>query len=65
MATSALHTSLCERLGIRNPIVQTGMGYVAVPELAAATSNAGGLGFLQPGHYGLMRWNRRFGACAS
>jgi NAD(P)H-dependent flavin oxidoreductase YrpB (nitropropane dioxygenase family) len=37
---------LCERLGIRYPIVQTGMGWVAGPRLVAATANAGGLGIL-------------------
>ena len=37
---------LCELLDIRYPIVQSGMGRVAGPELAAAVSNAGGLGIL-------------------
>ena len=41
-----LHTSLCDLLGIDVPIVQTGMGWVAGPRLASATSNAGGLGIL-------------------
>jgi NAD(P)H-dependent flavin oxidoreductase YrpB (nitropropane dioxygenase family) len=36
-------------LGVEYPIVQTGMGFVAVPELTAATSNAGGLGILTSG----------------
>jgi NAD(P)H-dependent flavin oxidoreductase YrpB (nitropropane dioxygenase family) len=43
---TALHTPLCDLLGVRYPIVQTGMGWVAGPRLAAATSNAGGLGIL-------------------
>jgi NAD(P)H-dependent flavin oxidoreductase YrpB (nitropropane dioxygenase family) len=42
----ALHTPLCDLVGIKYPIVQTGMGYVAGPRLASATSNAGGLGIL-------------------
>jgi NAD(P)H-dependent flavin oxidoreductase YrpB (nitropropane dioxygenase family) len=42
----ALHTALCERLGCRFPILQTGMGWVATPELVAAVSNAGAFGFL-------------------
>jgi NAD(P)H-dependent flavin oxidoreductase YrpB (nitropropane dioxygenase family) len=42
----ALHTALCELAGIRYPIVQTGMGWVAGPKLVAATANAGGLGIL-------------------
>jgi NAD(P)H-dependent flavin oxidoreductase YrpB (nitropropane dioxygenase family) len=41
-----LTTRLCELVGIEYPIVQTGMGWVAGPRLAAATSNAGGLGIL-------------------
>jgi NAD(P)H-dependent flavin oxidoreductase YrpB (nitropropane dioxygenase family) len=42
----ALQTRACELFGIRYPIVQTGMGWVAGPPLAAATSAAGGLGIL-------------------
>ncbi len=44
--SSALKTRLCEILGIRYPIIQTGMGWVATPELVAAVSNAGAIGFL-------------------
>jgi nitronate monooxygenase len=43
---AALHTRLCELLGCRYPIVQTGMGWVATPELVAAACNAGAFGFL-------------------
>ncbi|MFI5215846.1 MAG: NAD(P)H-dependent flavin oxidoreductase [Candidatus Limnocylindria bacterium] len=42
----ALHTVLCDRLDCRFPILQTGMGWVAIPELVAAASNAGAFGFL-------------------
>ena len=42
----ALHTELCERIGIRYPLVQTGMGWVAGARLTSATSAAGGLGIL-------------------
>jgi NAD(P)H-dependent flavin oxidoreductase YrpB (nitropropane dioxygenase family) len=45
-AAPSLPTRLTELLGIRYPIVQTGMGWVATPQLAAATSAAGGLGIL-------------------
>jgi NAD(P)H-dependent flavin oxidoreductase YrpB (nitropropane dioxygenase family) len=45
----ALHTRACDLFGVRYPIVQTGMGYVATPELTAATSNAGALGILASG----------------
>ena len=39
---SSLSTPLCDALGIRLPIVQSGMGRVAGPELAAAVHAAGG-----------------------
>ncbi len=39
-------TALCDLLGIEVPIVQAGMGYVARGELAAAVSEAGGLGMI-------------------
>jgi NAD(P)H-dependent flavin oxidoreductase YrpB (nitropropane dioxygenase family) len=42
----ALATRFTELVGVRYPIVQTGMGWVATPALAAATSAAGGLGIL-------------------
>jgi nitronate monooxygenase len=38
--------SLCDRLNIKYPIIQSGMGRVAGPELAAEVSKAGGLGIL-------------------
>jgi NAD(P)H-dependent flavin oxidoreductase YrpB (nitropropane dioxygenase family) len=44
--TEALHTSACDLLGVRYPIVQTGMGWVAGARLTAATSSAGGLGII-------------------
>jgi len=45
----ALHTVICDLFGVRYPVVQTGMGWVATPQLTAATSNAGGLGILASG----------------
>jgi enoyl-[acyl-carrier protein] reductase II len=47
---SALHTPLCERLGIRYPICQAGMAFVARAQLAAAVSAAGGLGVIAAAH---------------
>lgn len=41
-----LRTQLCERFGIELPIFAAPMGLIAGPELAAAVSNAGGLGIL-------------------
>jgi len=43
---AVLHTPFCELVGVRYPIVQTGMGWVAGARLTAATSAAGGLGIL-------------------
>ncbi|HLS80040.1 MAG TPA: nitronate monooxygenase [Steroidobacter sp.] len=43
---SDFHTPLCDLLGCRYPIVQTGMGWVTGSSLVAATTNAGGFGFL-------------------
>ncbi len=39
-------TALTETLGIEYPIIQAGMGGVAMAELTAAVSNAGGLGVI-------------------
>ena len=41
-----MRTALTDLLGIRHPIVQTGMGYVSGARLTAATSKAGGLGVI-------------------
>ena len=43
-----MKTVLCERLGIDFPIIQAPMGGAVGPPLAAAVSNAGGLGMLVP-----------------
>ncbi len=42
-------TSLCDLLGIEHPILQGGMAWAASAELAAAVSNAGGLGVVGAG----------------
>ena len=44
----ALRTRLTDRYGIAYPIVQAGMAFYATPTLAAAVTNAGGLGVLGP-----------------
>jgi NAD(P)H-dependent flavin oxidoreductase YrpB (nitropropane dioxygenase family) len=41
-----LNTPFCALLGVRYPIVQTGMGWVSGARLTAATSEAGGFGIL-------------------
>lgn len=43
-------TALCDMLGIEYPIIQGGMAWVATAELAAAVSEAGGLGVLGGGN---------------
>lgn len=45
-AAAMLRTPLCDLLGCRYPIIQTAMGWVAGADLVAATTNAGGFGFL-------------------
>ncbi|RJQ54274.1 MAG: enoyl-[acyl-carrier-protein] reductase FabK [Actinobacteria bacterium] len=45
-----IHTKLCETLSIEHPVIQGGMAWVATAELAAAVSNAGGLGIIGAGH---------------
>ncbi|HEY1078410.1 MAG TPA: nitronate monooxygenase [Fontimonas sp.] len=44
--TRRFETPLTQALGCRYPIVQTAMGWIADAKLVAATSNAGGFGFL-------------------
>ncbi|MCT4355152.1 nitronate monooxygenase [Streptomyces sp. Je 1-79] len=41
-----METALTQLTGVRHPIVQTGMGWVAGPRLVSATANAGALGIL-------------------
>jgi len=41
-----LATPLTEMLGSRLPVVQTAMGWIATPQLVAASSNEGAFGFL-------------------
>lgn len=57
-----LKTRVCEILEIEHPIVLAGMGGASTPELAAAVSNAGGLGVLGAAACGprqLREWIRR------
>ena len=50
-----MHTDVCDRIGIEYPIFQGGMAWVSEHKLAAAVSNAGGLGIISamnaPGEY--------------
>ena len=51
-----MKTAITELFGIQHPIIQGGMHYVGFAELAAAVSNAGGLGIIT----GLSRRRRSF-----
>ncbi|MFM9370431.1 NAD(P)H-dependent flavin oxidoreductase [Streptomyces sp. Da 82-17] len=46
MSDLTLPTRLTELVGVRHPIVQTGMGWVAGPRLVSASADAGALGIL-------------------
>ena len=46
---ASLWTPLCERLGIRLPIIQAPMAGVSSPAMAAAVANAGALGSIGVG----------------
>jgi nitronate monooxygenase len=55
-------TAICDLFGIEHPIVLAGMGQASTPELAAAVSNAGGLGVLGAASAGprqLREWIHR------
>jgi len=58
----AMKTRICDMLGIEVPVLLAGMGGASTPELAAAVSNAGGLGVLGAAGCGpkqLREWIRR------
>ncbi|MFB6677857.1 NAD(P)H-dependent flavin oxidoreductase [Streptomyces sp. NPDC056390] len=46
MSDATLETAFTELVGVRHPLVQTGMGWVAGPRLVSASANAGALGIL-------------------
>lgn len=60
-----LRTRLTERLGIEHPIISAPMGSIAGGRLAAAVTQAGGLGMIGAG-YGDADWlEREFGAAGN
>src|SRR5436190_10967293 len=60
-----LRARLTERLAIEHPIISAPMGFVAGGRLAAAVSNAGGLGLIGGG-YGDGHWlDREFAAAGN
>ena len=44
-----METRITKLLGIKYPVIQGGMAWVATHELASALSNAGGLGIIGAG----------------
>lgn len=44
-----MKTRLTEMLGIKHPIVLSGMSWISIPTMVAAVSNAGGIGILATG----------------
>ena len=46
MLDQVLRTPFTDLVGVRHPVVQTGMGWVSGPRLTSGTANAGGLGIL-------------------
>ena len=58
----AMKTRICDLFGIEVPVLLAGMGGASTPELAAAVSNAGGLGVLGAAGCGpkqLREWIQR------
>ncbi|MFB7189791.1 NAD(P)H-dependent flavin oxidoreductase [Streptomyces sp. NPDC056230] len=51
----SIPTALTALTGVRHPIVQTGMGWVAGPRLVSAAANAGALGILASATMGVDR----------
>jgi enoyl-[acyl-carrier protein] reductase II len=56
-------TPICRRVGIKFPVFQAGMGFVAHAELAAAVSNAGGLGCIGSGSMGARELKEQIRRC--
>ena len=55
-----MKTVITELLGIEYPVIQGGMAWVGTAELAAAVSEAGGLGIIGAGGHLLPGWKTRF-----
>ena len=49
-----IKTDICDLLRIEYPILQGGMAWLGTAELAAAVSEAGGLGLIGAGHMPLI-----------
>src|SRR3954464_13162055 len=58
MIEQLLRTPLTELVGVRHPVVQTGMGWVSGARLVSGTANAGGLGILASATMGFEELER-------
>jgi enoyl-[acyl-carrier protein] reductase II len=64
-SASLFDTPLCRRLNIKYPVFQAGMGFVAHAELAAAVSNAGGMGCIGAGTLSANELRKQIRLCRS
>ena len=60
-----MKTRLTEILGIKHPIVLSGMSWISVPKMVAAVSNAGGIGILATGPLDAEQTRRAIGEIRS
>src|SRR5262247_3909374 len=60
---SIFETPITRRLGLRYPVFQAGMGFVAHAELASAVSNAGGLGCIGSGSMSARELSEQIHRC--
>jgi len=58
-----IKSPICDILGIRYPIFQGGMAWIADANLAAAVSNAGGLGLISSINYGTEAVRKEIHKC--
>lgn len=56
-----MKTRITELLGIRYPVVLSGMSWISVPKMVAAVSNAGGLGILATGPLDALQTRKAIG----
>lgn len=60
-----IHTTLCDMLGIKYPILQGGMAHISDASIASAVSNAGGLGIISAASGDISRIEAEIDKCFS
>lgn len=60
-----IHTTLCDMLGIKYPLLQGGMAHISDASLASAVSNAGGLGIISAASGDISRIEAEIDKCFS